>query len=73
MLVETTPVDHLVSTLKSASYRSSQDIRQKSECISDTIYSETYTVFVVIESLSEDDDIIAGPQKMSLKCPVGGF
>lgn len=33
MLVETTTVDRLVSSLKSGSYRSSQDIRQKSHIL----------------------------------------
>lgn len=28
-------------------------------------------VLTVNKSISEDDDIIAGHQKMSLKCPVG--
>lgn len=27
-------------------------------------------LYPVIQAMSEDDDIIAGPQKMSLKCPV---
>lgn len=28
------------------------------------------SVWLVIQAMSDDDDIIAGPQKMSLKCPV---
>lgn len=29
-----------------------------------------FNVRQVLQSITEDDDIVAGPQKMSLKCPV---
>lgn len=33
-------------------------------------YLKAILNFLVQDSLTEDDDIVAGPQKMSLKCPV---
>lgn len=69
VLVESTSVDDLVEKLKASSYRKSEDIKQKS-----TSRVQSYAAFSdrwpVIESMSLDDDIVAGPSKMSLKCPV---
>jgi E3 SUMO-protein ligase PIAS1 len=70
MLVEVTTVDSLVTSLKTSSYRNSQDIKMKSQRLHLWYLHITYFTALVVESLSEDDDIVAGPQKMSLKCPV---
>jgi len=70
MLVEVTTVDSLVSDLKTSSHRCSQDIKKKSQQLHLSSHTFTYPMVIVVESLSEDDDIVAGPQKMSLKCPV---
>jgi hypothetical protein len=66
-------VERLVDTLKKGKYRSGQEIRQKSKPSSDLQILALTVCLLVIESMTEDDDIVAGPQKMSLKCPVRIF
>jgi E3 SUMO-protein ligase PIAS1 len=74
MLVEVTSVEQLVDTLKKGKFRSSQEIRQKSKTLIKSQSFVTDVLFLsVVESMTEDDDIVAGPQKMSLKCPVRKF
>lgn len=69
MLVESTTVDVLVDKLKTTSYRKSEEIKQKS--MSQVKFFPTFSNrLVVAESVNVDDDIVAGPSKMSLKCPV---
>ncbi|KAH7883534.1 PINIT domain-containing protein, partial [Phlebopus sp. FC_14] len=58
MLVEATTVAQLVDRLKKGKYRSSEDIMAKSRSLS------------LAKTASDDDEIVAGPQKMSLKCPL---
>ena len=70
MLVEATTVDTLVSNLKAKSCRSSEEIRQTSEFPHFKRFEVLIVILLVAASLSEDDDIVAGPQKLSLKCPV---
>lgn len=71
-LVEVTSVDQLVDKVRKNMYRSSEEILSKST--SQPAYlSHELTPCLVKASISDDDDIIAGPQKMSLKCPVSAM
>lgn len=69
--MEVTSVEQLVEKLKKGKYKSSNDIVEKSQghmlFILVVIWANFFTV---VTSVSDDDDIVAGPQKMSLKCPV---
>jgi len=53
-LVEVTSVDELVDKVKKGKYRSGSEILANKR----------------MAAVSDDDDIVAGPQKMSLKCPL---
>ena len=68
-LVEATSVQEVVRGLKAGKQRSKDLILKTSEFIyrSSTIY---LTRRAVKEAAKIDNDIEAGPQKMSLKCPV---
>jgi E3 SUMO-protein ligase PIAS1 len=70
MLVEVTGVDELVDRLKKGKFVSKEDILVKSESDSCYICCRVLKICEVRRGLSEDDDIVAGQQKMSLKCPV---
>jgi len=70
MLVEVISVDQLVDRLRKGKYRSSNDVRAKSKCKRSSFRVVDQTAVAVYSMASEDDDIVAGPQKMSLKCPV---
>lgn len=69
-LVEVTNVDQLVEKVRKGKYKSSDEIMAKSGSSSQTCSAMELTGFTVKAAISEDDDIVAGPQKMSLKCPV---
>lgn len=70
-LVEVTNVDQLVEKVKKGKYKSSEEIMAKSKTLlSQFVNILGLTGFLVNAATSEDDDIVAGPQKMSLKCPV---
>jgi E3 SUMO-protein ligase PIAS1 len=71
MLVQATSVDKLVENLQANSRRSNYEIKQKSMFEFIFVYFRSDRICPpVLESMSDDDDIQAGPQKMSLKCPV---
>ena len=71
MLVEVTSVDQLIDRLRKGKYRSKNDVLTESACIYRSyIDGHTLIMLAVNKSLSDDDDIVAGHQKMSLKCPV---
>jgi E3 SUMO-protein ligase PIAS1 len=71
MLVEATTVDALIANLKAKGRKTSQEILQSSLCLpSHPFIHVSYHQILVVASLSDDDDIVAGPQKLSLKCPV---
>lgn len=75
MLVEVTTVEQLIDRLKKGKYRSSNDILAKSTFSYITslgFFLLTFLPLLVRQAASEDDDIVAGHQKMSLKCPVCG-
>lgn len=69
MLVECTSVHNLVDKLKVSSYRKSEEIKQKSMSQANRC-DACPDCCVVADSVNFDDDIVAGPSKMSLKCPV---
>ncbi|VDB99640.1 unnamed protein product [Peniophora sp. CBMAI 1063] len=54
MLVQYTNTDHLVERLKKGKYVSADRIREQRR----------------LQQSSDDDDIVAGPSKISLKCPL---
>lgn len=68
ILVETKTVDQLVENLKKGKYKSEEDIRAKSKLYQYIISLANW--FLVIQDTAIDDEIIAGSQKMTLKCPV---
>ena len=72
MLVEVTTVEKLIDRLQKGKYRSNTEILAKSgsrfHC---PARNWTLTIFLVQEKVDDEDDIVAGHQKMSLKCPVG--
>lgn len=71
-LVEVTSVQEVVRGLKAGKQRSKDVILKTSEFNWDSfiIY---LTWYLVKEAAKIDNDIEAGPQKMSLKCPVRVF
>lgn len=72
-LVEVTSVAQLVDKLKKGKYRSCEDILQQSKHFSERcvrLLCNDFALTVKKKSASDDDEIVAGPQKMSLKCPV---
>ena len=70
MLVETLSIETLIQNLRTHNYRSRQEILQKSKVCDASRWVFIDLLSPVVQALTEDDDIIAGPQKMSLKCPV---
>ena len=72
MLVAVTTIENLVANLRVQHQRSANEVRQKSKFgLSDFFLAcMLIHVLAVQQSMIEDDDIIAGPQKMSLRCPV---
>lgn len=69
-LVEVTTVVQLVDRLKKGKYRSSQDVLAKSGLLYLFFCLSCLSLVIVFKPSSDDDEIVAGPQKMSLKCPV---
>ena len=70
-LVEVTSVDQLVEKVTKGKYKNNDEIMAKSRTSSLQAFNVTeLTWFTVKSAISHDDDIVAGPQKMSLKCPV---
>ncbi|KAG9314317.1 putative E3 SUMO-protein ligase [Chiua virens] len=70
-LVEVTTVAQLVDRLKKGKYRSKEDVIAKSRLsIYIYIYLSSLTLSLVLKSSNDDDEIVAGPQRMSLKCPL---
>jgi len=71
MLVEAIKIDKLVVNLRTQHQRSANEIRQKSQFDLSSYLARSLTHLPVVkQSMIEDDDIVAGPQKMSLRCPV---
>lgn len=70
MLVEATSVEQLVAKLIKGKYKSSEEIREKCAFCGDFGFLGRVDVFSVGRDSDQDDDIVAGAQKMSLKCPV---
>lgn len=71
MLVQVTNVDQLIDRLVKGKYKSKSDILAKSLFPLSFLTSNPYlNTSTVKQAVSDDDDIVAGPQKMSLKCPV---
>lgn len=73
ILVEGKTVEQLVENLKKGKYKSEEDIRAKSMLfywLAVMIFTHRLFFFIVARDISADDEIVAGLQKMSLKCPV---
>ena len=71
MLVETTTIDAIIRNLKTNSYKSAADIQQQSRLLNLAVFCVLWVnVLQVAQEVNEDDDIVPGPQTMSLKCPV---
>ena len=71
MLVEVTSVDQLIDRLQKGKYKSKDDILTQSAWFSRlNCRAGVESLYEVDKAASEDDDIVAGHQKMSLKCPV---
>ena len=69
-LVEVTSVDQLVEKVKKGKYKNNDEIMAKSRTSPQAFSVTELTGLTVKAAISQDDDIVAGPQKMSLKCPV---
>jgi hypothetical protein len=73
-LVEVTTVDELVDRLKKGKHKSGSEIMQKSQFFPTSFLLNPHTHFeTVAASVNEDDDIVSGSSKISLKCPVSRF
>jgi len=71
LLVAVTTIENLVVNLRAQHQRSANEVRQKSKSSwSDIWHTRLTHAPAVQQSMIDDDDIIAGPQKMSLRCPV---
>ena len=73
MLVEVTTVEQLIERLRKGKYKSTSEILHKStwSIVFRRSYIDSwYIAMIVTQASNEDDDIVAGHQKMSLKCPV---
>jgi hypothetical protein len=68
-LIEVTTVQEVVSKLKAGKQRSKADVLQSSELCCNC-FKMFLTYMLVKRAALIDTDIEAGPQKMSLKCPV---
>jgi E3 SUMO-protein ligase PIAS1 len=70
MLVRVTTVEQLIEKVKKGKFRSREDILAQSTC--STFRRECIVLTPAGKQAIkvEDDDIVAGPQKTSLKCPV---
>jgi hypothetical protein len=68
-LVEITTVQEVVKRLQAGKQRSKDDVKQSSESEKCSCLS-CLTQGAVKQAAMIDTDIEAGPQKMSLKCPV---
>lgn len=70
-LVEVSSVDELVDRLRKGKFRSFEEIKAQSTSL---LTDEGLCVNVFFNAVNanndEDDDIVAGKQKMTLKCPV---
>ena len=65
-----TTVDQLVNKLRSAKLRPAEMVKvSRTSCIPFFIALALFS-FLVFKSLAHDDDIVAGAQTMSLKCPL---
>ena len=69
-LVEVTSVEQLVEKVQKGKFKNGDEIMAKSRTSLQAFNMIELTGFTVKAAISEDDDIVAGPQKMSLKCPV---
>lgn len=73
-LVQVTTSDELVSKLRRGRLRSVADVKSGSKLTLPipvfVINSSTPVFSLVLKMSTEDDDIVAGAQKLSLKCPL---
>lgn len=74
MLVEVTSVDQLVERLKKGKFKGKEEIVRTSQynvpVLFVTVIDASF-IPVRANAADDDDDIVAGPQRMSLKDPVG--
>lgn len=74
MLVEVTSVDQLIDRLRKGKYRSKAEVLADSKRALCPWWRTFFTsVFSVRKANIDDDEIVAGHQKMSLKCPVSTY
>lgn len=69
-MVEVTTVEQLVDRLKKGKYKQSTEILAESKFRPYAYHVSLLNLFSVAKAAGDDDDIVAGHQKMSLKCPV---
>jgi E3 SUMO-protein ligase PIAS1 len=73
MLVEVTTIDQLVDRLKKGKYRDCASILAASELAKNAFRHISHLIVyhtVKKQAAEDDDDIVAGPQKMSLRDSV---
>ncbi|KAI9512924.1 PINIT domain-containing protein [Russula earlei] len=71
MLVQITTVDQLIERVKKGKFRSREDVLAQRTC--SVFLSRVHCMQIAPGKQAakiEDDDIVAGPQKTSLKCPL---
>lgn len=72
--MEVSSVDELVDRLRKGKFRSFEEIKaQSTSSLTDQGLCVNVFFNAVNANNDEDDDIVAGKQKMTLKCPVSLF
>ena len=73
-LVEVSSVDQLVERLKKGKFRTLEEVKTLSKYVGIWFATAYWHYAQIVNAKAggdDDDEIIAGKQKMSLKCPVG--
>jgi E3 SUMO-protein ligase PIAS1 len=73
MLVQVTTVNQLIERVKKGKFRSREDVLAQRTCTSfffHVVFPHVQWIPGAQAAKDEDEDIVSGPQKTTLKCPV---
>ena len=72
MLVQVTTVDQLIERVKKGKFRSREDVLAQRTCTNfiHVVFLHVHRIPGAQAAKDEDEDIVPGPQKTTLKCPV---